>query len=206
MKSSQTLPTLTKNLPPSLLNNPENLAVAVYKFGPVFAVNVFNRYYKPTTLAKAAANEQAPTLFDVSNFFSEEATLFWLRFHIAETFAFVGIYEKASIFQIRHTAELILSHEVYGQLTLPEFLSFLQKFKTAEYGKIYQSNHPNPQEFLLCLKAFWNELSSERIKIEQRRQQERMERELHNPNNMSYDEWQEIRTIERMYEMQIQRK
>lgn len=150
-----------------------------------------------------AISENAPTFRDVTNFFGDGATKFWLRFHIAETFAFLGIYDTASKYQVQQTADLILSHEIFGQITLSEFLCFLKRFKMGAYGKIYQSQRPNPQEFLMCLTPFWNELSHERGKQEERRRQEHISREVHNPENMTREEYDEIRTIERMYEMQI---
>ena len=165
---------------------------------------VFCRYNKPTNLSDSVA-ANAPTFYDVSNFFSREATIFWLRFHIAETFAFLGIYDTASKFQVQHTADLILSHSVYGQLTLSEFLCFLQRFKMGQYGKIYQSARPNPQEFLMCLKDFWADLSRERIRQEEEERAERLSRELHDPNAMTREEWEEIKMLTSMYEMKINR-
>lgn len=163
---------------------------------------IFERFKKGTGIEKAVS-EVAPTFHDVSNFFGEEATLFWLRFHIAETFAFLGIYDTASKFQVQQTADLIISHEIYGQLTLSEFLSFLNRFKRGDYGKIYNSNRPNPQEFLACLQPFWQELSYYRGKAEEKARQERLARSIHSPDNMTREEYDEIMTIQRMYEMQI---
>ena len=163
---------------------------------------VFCRYQKPLSIDKAVS-EQAPTFHDVTNFFSEQATLFWLRFHIAETFAFLGIYDTASKHQVQQTADLILSHEVYGQLTLTEFLCFLQRFKRGDYGKIYQSSRPNPQEFLMCLQPFWNELCLQRGKVAEKQRQKLQRQALCDPDNMTHEEWLEIKQIQAMYEMQI---
>lgn len=118
-------------------------------------------------MAKAAA-AGALSLSQVSNTYSRDAMLLWLRYHIAETFFFLGIYDTASKFQVQQTAELILDHEVFAHLNLDEFLLFLNKFKQGEYGKIYQSARPNPQEFLACLKPFWNELLEYRIRAAER--------------------------------------
>ena len=147
-------------LPPSLLLEHDVLARSLQQFDPEFALQVFVPYSKGKSLS-AAVESGAPTFNDVTNFFSEQATLYWLRFHIAETFAFLGIYDKASVYQIRATAELILSHEIFCQLTLDEFLCFLNRFKRGDYGKIYNSTRPNPQEFLVCLRQFWQDLSLE---------------------------------------------
>lgn len=125
----------------------------------------------------------------------------WLRFHIAETFAFLGIYDTASKGQIVQTAELILDHELFGQMNLSEFLTFLKYFKRGDYGKIYQSARPNPQEFLACLRPFWNELIEHRVKVVQaeqaRREAEQAKKDKENA--MTHEEWIEIKTITAMY-------
>ena len=156
---------------------------------------VFCKYQKPTAIEKAVA-EKAPTFFDVSNFWGEKATLFWLRFHIAETFAFLGIYDTASKYQVQQTADLIIQHEIYGQLTLSEFLVFLQRFKQGRYGKIFNSSRPNPQEFLICLQPFWNELCHERGKVEERERVERIHEEKRSYQPPTPEEQERIREIQ----------
>lgn len=185
-------------LPQSSLSNPDKISQAIQSFGPDYRELVFCRYQKPTNIRKAVASN-APSFHDVSNFWGEASTKFWLRFHIAETFAFVGIYDTASKFQVQQTADLIMQHEIYGQLTLDEFLCFLQRFKMGEYGKIYQSARPNPQEFLLCLAPFWDDLSKARGELAEKSRSERLSREIHDPNNLTREEWIELKTITAMY-------
>lgn len=148
---------------------------ALDSFGDEYKTLVFQRYEKATGIEKAVS-AKAPTFHDVSNMFGDASMLFWLRYHIAKTFLFLGIYDQASKFQIQETAELIMQHEIYGQLTLSEFLCFLQRFKQGRYDKIYNSNHPNPQEFLKCLLPFWNEISYQRGKEAERRRLDDMSR------------------------------
>ena len=150
---------------------------------------------------KSAAESPAPTFHDVTAYFSRSATLLWLRFHIAETFAFLGIYDTASKYQVRQTAELILDHEIFSQLNLHEFLLFLSRFKRGDYGKIYQSARPNPQEFLQCLRPFWNELAEQRILVRQQIEEEESKRRMAEDRDlcMSYEEYQEIKMLTNMY-------
>ena len=178
----------SQNLPTSLLVNQNQLAQAIQGFGEEYKELILCRYQKAAGIEKAVASK-APTFHDVTDNFGEKATKFWLRFHIAETFAFLGIYDTASKYQVQQTADIILSHEIYGQLTLSEFLCFLQRFKQGRYGKIYQSNRPNPQEFLMCLQPFWNELSYERGKMAEKERQEQISRDLHSPDNITYEEY-----------------
>lgn len=180
------------SLPQSLLLSEDKLTQALQAQDPDFVQQVFMTHQKAMGIERSVASK-APTFHDVVNFFSEKSMLFWLRFHIAEAFAFCGIYDNASIYQIRETAELILNHEIYGQLTLDEFLCFLQRFKQGRYEKIYNSNHPNPQEFLRCLQPFWNDLCYERAKHSERERIEMISKERKNSNNMTYKEWLEYK-------------
>lgn len=180
------------NLPQSLLLSDDKLSQALQAQDQDFVQQVFMTHQKGMGIEKAVSSK-APTFHDVTNFFSEQSTLFWLRFHIAETFAFLGIYDRASVYQIRETAELIMQHELYGQLTLDEFLCFLKRFKTGVYGKIYQSSRPNPQEFLQCLAPFWEELSRERGRQEEKERQAKISKAVHDPANITYDEWLQLK-------------
>ena len=161
---------------------------AIVSFGAGYKSNVFDRYKKSMGIERSVA-AKAPTFHDIANDYSEEAIAFWLRFHIAETFPFIGIYDQASKFQIRGTAKLILKHEIFGQLTLQEFLCFLTRFKRGDYGRIYNSNRPNPQEFLLCLQPFWNELSYWRGRQAEKDRVERLSAERLNPENITWEQW-----------------
>lgn len=162
---------------------------ALASFGEDYQIQVFQKYNKATGIEKAVA-AKAPTFHDVTDFYGEKATLFWLRYHIADTFLFIGIYDTSSKYQIQQTAELILQHEIFSQLTLAEFLNFLQRFKQGRYDKIYQSNHPNPQEFLRCLQPYWNELCHQRGKQEEIDRIEKLSEELHSNQHISFDEYE----------------
>lgn len=167
----------------------DKLLEAINKFGEDFNKSIMCGYNKPLGIEKAVA-AKAPTFHDVSKKFGEEAISFWLRYHIADTFLFIGIYDTSSKYQIQQTAELILQHEIFSQLTLAEFLNFLQRFKQGRYDKIYQSNHPNPQEFLRCLQPFWNELCHQRGKQEEIDRIERLSEEMHSGQHISFDEYE----------------
>ena len=184
-----------QSLPQSSLTSQDKIAQAIQGFGEEYQTMIFCKYQKPMGIEKAV-DEKAPTFFDVTNFWGEKATKFWLRFHIAETFAFLGIYDTASKYQVQQTADLILSHEIFGQLTLSEFLCFLQRFKQGRYGKIFQSARPNPQEFLQCLQPFWNELCHERGKAEERRRIEQLSEERKAYQAPTPEQMERIREIQ----------
>lgn len=188
METSLTQIPQETNLPTFSLVNSDKLAKAIQGFGEDYCRLVLCKYHKAEGIRKAV-EDKAPTFFDVRDYFGEDATRFWLRLHIAETFAFLGIYDTASKYQVQQTADLILSHEIYGQLTLSEFLCFLQRFKRGDYGKIFQSARPNPQEFLQCLQPFWNELSHARGKQAEKERQERISAAVHDPDNISWEDY-----------------
>jgi hypothetical protein len=172
------------------LASSNQIAKAIQGFGEDYSRLVLCKYYKPCGIKKSV-EEKAPSFHDVSDYFGEEATRFWLRLHIAETFAFLGIYDTASKYQVQQTADLIMQHEIFGQLTLSEFLCFLQRFKMGSYGKIYQSQRPNPQEFLMCLTPFWNELCHERGKAAEKELQQKIYDSVHSPDNISFEQWKQ---------------
>ena len=62
------------------------IANALAQFGSDYKDLVFDRFTSPPATIDDAASSQAPTFALVTNYFSREATLFWLRKHIAETF------------------------------------------------------------------------------------------------------------------------
>lgn len=182
------------SLPQSSLVSQDKLIAAINGFGEDFRDMVLCRYQKGKGIEKAVASK-APTFHDVADYFGEDSIRFWMRFHIAETFAFLGIYDTASKYQIQQTAELILSHEIFGQLTLDEFLCFLQRFKRGDYGKVYNSARPNPQEFLMCLTPFWNELCEQRGKQAEKENVERLSHELHETPEMTDEQKAKIEEI-----------
>jgi hypothetical protein len=168
---------------------------AIQGFGEEYRELILCKYQKGKGIEKAVASH-APSFHDVCDYFGDSAMRFWLRFHIAETFAFLGIYDTASKYQVQQTADLILQHEIFGQLTLDEFLCFLQRFKMGAYGKIYQSARPNPQEFLMCLTPFWNELSYQRGKQAEKENIERLSREREEMPPPTPEEQQRIAEIQ----------
>jgi hypothetical protein len=170
------------------ISSPNDIILGAKKYGDDYMQQIFTRYIQPTSMQEAV-RIKAPTFHDCTNFFSEKATLYWLRFHIADTFAFLGIYDNSSVYQIRSTANLILRHEIYGQLTFPEFLVFLERFKIGQYGRIFNSSHPNPQEFLICLRPFWNDLSIERARQEECDRQKKEFQDAHSPDNITWEEY-----------------
>jgi hypothetical protein len=191
------LATKQSTLPQSSLTSGDKIEMAIHGFGEEYREMVFCKYQKGCGIEKAVGSN-APTFHDVTNIFGEKATTFWLRFHIAETFVFLGIYDTASKCQVQQTADLIMQHEIFGQLTLQEFLCFLTRFKRGDYGKIYNSNRPNPQEFLQCLQPFWNDVSYWRGKQAEKDRVERLSAERHSDQNITWEQYCQEKNINKI--------
>lgn len=131
------------------------------RFPTEYGTEVFGKYQEALPLERAV-EAGAPSFGVVTKRYGKDATKFWLRYQIANTFAMIGVYDQFSVEQIRAVADDILNDEIYGQFTFAEFLSFLHRFRLGKYGKIYSTNRPNMQEFLMALQPFWRDLQAER--------------------------------------------
>jgi len=178
-------------------NDLARIEKAITAFGESYKHDVFDKYKKSMGIERSVA-VKAPTFHDVANKYSQEAIVFWLRYHIADTFVFLGIFDQSSKTQIVQTAELIMQHEIFGQLTLQEFLCFLTRFKRGDYGKIYNSNRPNPQEFLRCLQPFWNEVSYYRGKQEEKDRIDQLSADRHNSQNITWEQYCQEKNINKI--------
>lgn len=194
-----------ENWPSHLQQSSVAIVSTLQKLGPAYIENIGKKYVVACGIDKSVAIG-APTFHDVTREYGKKATLFWLRLQLYKTFEFVGIADTVSVLQIKEVSNIIISHEVYGQLTLSEFLCFLQRFKEGRYEKLYSTNHPNMQEFMKCLPMFWAELINARGKFEnyKRRQQEELDRGRRDV--MTKEEWEEIKMLTKMYEMQVTHK
>ena len=168
----------------------EKVGAALMKYPESYRTEVFGMFQKALPIEKSV-EVPAPTLCAVARKYGEDAAKFWLRYQIASTFAVIGIYDQVDAVQVRAVAEDILNDGIYGQFTLPEFLSFLSRFRTGRYGKIYSTNRPNMQEFLMALQPFWKDLQAERGRA--RLAEEQKERERRLGWDLSKEEYEEMR-------------
>lgn len=156
-----------------------------------FGEKIFAKYQEAMPLERSV-EVAAPSFGLVTRQYGREAMKFWLRYHIANTFAMIGIYDQFSAAQVRAVADDILDDEIYGQFTCAEFLAFLKGFRMGKYGKIYSTNRPNMQEFLMALKPFWAELQNERGRAISQEQQRQLERDR--------EEWSKTAISREQYE------
>lgn len=168
----------------------ERVGAALMKYPEEYRTEVFGKFQKALPIERAV-EVPAPTFCSVAMSYGKDAAKFWLRFQIASTFAVIGIYDQIDAAQVRAVADDILSDEIYGQFTLAEFLSFLSRFRMGRYGKIYSTNRPNMQEFLMALQPFWKDLQAERWRARIAKEQKERERRL--GLNLGKEEYERMR-------------
>ncbi len=76
------------------------------------------------------------TISLLSHTCSKDAVTFWLRFHIAETLAFVGIFDSTSQHHIKECARLMLVLPEFCNMKLTDLLHFFALVKAGEYGML----------------------------------------------------------------------
>lgn len=165
-----------RNLQASSRIDVDRVTAALIKYPEAYRTEVFGRFHEVMPIEKAV-EVVAPTFNAVTKSYGKDATKFWLRYQIANTFAVIGVYDQVDAAQVRAIADDILNDEIYGQFTLPEFLSFLARFRMGKYGKIYSTNKPNMQEFMMALQPFWKDLQIERGRARMKKEHEERERE-----------------------------
>lgn len=99
--------------------------------------------------------------------------------------------------QRKQCANIIV--ETYPWLKITEIIIFFHRLKAGHYGHFYGNQDPifiteALKVFLDYRKAIYDKEKTERLNEKDRK-------ETHDPNNMTREEYNEIRDIERMYEM-----
>lgn len=117
-------------LPKSFNITEQHLKEAVQRHGEDF-MYLFCKYSRYERGMKGGM-----TISLLSHACTSEAVLFWLRFHIAETLAFVGIYDNTSPHHIKECARLMLVLPNIGNMKLTDLLHFFALVKAGEYGML----------------------------------------------------------------------
>lgn len=110
---------------------------------------------------------------------------------------YAGGNMKLSDSQRLQCANIIV--ETYPWLKITEIIIFFHRLKAGLYGRFYGNQDPTLitealKDFLDYRKAIYDKEETQRLNEKDRK-------ETHNPNNMTREEYNEIRDIERMYEM-----
>lgn len=138
-----------------------------------------------------------PTLLEINSAYGGQESA-RIVFALLTNFAlYCGGKEILSEGQRMQCANIIV--ETYPWLKITEIIIFFHKMKAGHYGRFYGNQDPT-----LITEALTSFLEWRRgiyDKEETKRQNEKDRVETHSPDNMSREEYLEIRQIELMYEM-----
>lgn len=156
-----------------------------------------NRMVAVTSNPRRCHFANAPSLITVNRTYGNGTAQEWLTYMVSDISEFSGARNKITPGQINQIVQLITVE--YGYLNMAEIMLFCRRFKSGYYGSFYSS--VDPMTIMAGLKLFireradaWNVRYSEQAA-------KRLEEELHNPDNMSYDEWQIVKQMQSEYEM-----
>lgn len=163
----------------------------------------FMRKVTPDTQVHFAAKPESaimgdyPTLRDIDSAYGKGFSVEWLIPQISN----LALYTGAKNLNDRQQLELarVISVE-YRHLKITEILMFFARFKAGRYGRFYGS--VDPMVITCALRDFIKERNIMIDSFEQKKREE----ESHSEDAMSREEWEEIKMLTRMYEMQINRK
>ena len=140
-----------------------------------------------------------PTLSALKAMCGINMPVMWLLPQLYNLSEYCGCKDKLNERQMEECARIIANEYYYMKIS--ELMLFFYRFKTGRYGRFYGSVDPM---IITCALA---KFASERIDAIRRYEdnQEAMRREqmMNDPERMSFDEWQEIKMLTRMYEMKL---
>ena len=139
-----------------------------------------------------------PTLTDLDIAYGKDFASEWLLPHITDLSAHTGA-KNLSLQQIDSLARIIATE--YRHLKITEILLFFYRFKAGHYGRFYGS--VDPMVITCSFREFMDERNSLIDRFTQEDYERRLYEDLNNPDNMSREEFKEIKMLTRMYEMII---
>lgn len=169
--------------------------------------NDFKVKVNPTTQdffgknVKIAVTGDYPTLFDLDCAYGKDFASEWLLPHITNLSAHTGA-KNLSLQQIDGLSRIIATE--YRHLKITEILLFFFRFKAGYYGRFYGS--VDPMVVTCALREFMDERNTLIDHYTQEEADRRRDEDLHNPDNMDREEWEEIKMLTKMYEMIIPNK
>ncbi len=106
-----------------------------------------------------------------------------------------------SIVQLETCAQTI--HEHFRHLKTTEIMLFLARLLGGMYP-VEWHGYITPSKIVSALRDYFLPWRNDLLyKINKQEEKRRLEAALHSPDNMTREEYEEIRMLERMYEMQI---
>lgn len=156
-----------------------------------------NRLFAITNNPRRCHFSNAPTLCDVNLAYGNGTAQEWLTYLMTDLSEFSGVRNKITVGQIGQLVQLITGD--YWYLNMAEIMLFCRRFKAGNYGTFY--GNVDPMTIMAGLKVFVRERADAYSAHYADKQNKHINEQLHDPNNMTYDEWQIIHQMQREYEM-----
>lgn len=135
---------------------------------------------------------QCPTLVDIRRIWGNQCSETWIEIQLRDLAEYSGAREKPNILQLEEAARMICEEFYY--LKLSELMLFFARYKTGHYGKFYGS--VDLMAITEALQEFKLWRFDEINRIEERQATEkRMNTPMHDPESLTYDEWQELKWL-----------
>lgn len=138
---------------------------------------------------EAAYKSKVPTLTYLDLCFGDGSSTIWLVLWISRVFASCGFMKGQVTDQMKIDTANVIKQEYYF-LNLNELVIFFKQFVAGKYNVFY--GNPNPQVITSSLNLFLEPRNVVVGKIEHEREQEKL-LELETGNEMSYEDWLEIK-------------
>lgn len=140
---------------------------------------------------------ESPTVTDINLAYGDGSALLWLMAHIEAFQEKLNVPNKMNVYEIETCAQNIF--DSFHHLKCTELMLFFARLLGGMYP-VEWHGYVTPTKIMTALRDHFmpwrNNLLS---KIEHQRLKQQREAYRNDPDRMTYDEWQEIKTIESMY-------
>lgn len=142
-----------------------------------------------------AVSREGNSIAGVDSVYGYGASEWWIKVMLIELFTFVGAMDSVTTFQVKALASRI--RKTYHYITPDELTYFFYAFSLGDYGRMYSGRTVNPQDVLIALKEFSEQLFESRLEYEKKKAEEKQEKEREDSrrNAVSFDQWKKIRNL-----------
>lgn len=136
-----------------------------------------------------AVSREGMSLNSIDAYFGEGASVTWLKLMLTDLLKYLGAFDITTVGQIKGTAGRM--RLLCANMTPSELTYFFMSFSVGDYGKLYAGRSVNPQDILIGLKGFKDNVFEQREIYEDAKQQRKREEEYEESkkNAVSYEEY-----------------
>lgn len=136
-----------------------------------------------------AVSREGMSLNSIDAYFGEGASVTWLKLMLTDLLKYLGAFDITTVGQIKGTAWRM--RLLCANMTPSELTYFFMSFSVGDYGKLYAGRSVNPQDILIGLKGFKDNVFEQREIYEDAKQQRKREEEYEESkkNAVSYEEY-----------------